>query len=160
MVDGSFKNTLNEHKKKKNDIWLSTSKKEMMSYIPRYDQEHPEIPESKKDIRSYISTLPLDPNPTRYLAFFPTPSLKPNIENPYSLGTGGRGRSPNFFVKFLNHNFAGIIQKNYEIYNKWVGKSYLTISLCYDSKNIAKILWIREKTVGFRTFSWGGGPES
>ena len=90
----------------------------MMSYIPRYDQEHPEIPESKKDIRSYISTLPLDPNPTRYLAFFPTPSLKPNIENPYSLGTGGRGRSPNFFVKFLNHNFAGIIQKNYEIYNK------------------------------------------
>ena len=48
-------------------------KKEMISNIPRNTQEYPEIPESKKDTRSYISTLLPDPNPTRYPVFFSIP---------------------------------------------------------------------------------------
>ena len=45
VVGGSFKKLPQQMlDEKKIDIWLTTSKKEMISYIPRDTQKYPEIP--------------------------------------------------------------------------------------------------------------------
>ena len=86
---------------KKLNIWLKTSKN---SDVPRNNRKYLEIPSNTRkyptvksipeNTRSYISRLLPDPNPTRYLVFFPISDLISKNPDFFSISSASNAKKP------------------------------------------------------------------